>query len=421
MSNEHEHLKKITKGAMVVFIGIFIGRFFGYITRIIMARFFGADAYGLFSLASAVLGIAATIALLGIPTGLSRYISFYIGKKDLERVWGTVISGLKITIPFGIVMGFFVFLFAEEISINFFKEVALTPLLQLFAIVIPLYVLLYILLASFRGFQNMKYKVIIEDLLKPSSTLLLVLLFFFLGYDIFGAVIAYSIGYLISCVVGFYLLLKLLSVSGRLKSIQMGRELLSFSWPLIIAGYFWMVISWTDTVMLGIFWTVKDVGIYNVALPTAAMIFIVVDAFGYMFMPVISELYAKGKKVEIIQTHKSLLKWIFMINLSFFLVMVLFPDNVIGVLFGEGYIDASLPLVILAIGYMISILGALSGQGIVMIGKTKLSLIIVFIGSLSNLIINLVLIPPFGMVGAAVVTSISFVLMSFLNFFFAHE
>ena len=110
MKDEHKYVNKITKATAILFIGMFIGRFFGYLTRLIIARFFGAEAIGLFSMAGAIIGIATTIALLGIPVGVSRYISFYLGKKDEGRVRGTILSGLKITLPTGIIAGMVSFL-----------------------------------------------------------------------------------------------------------------------------------------------------------------------------------------------------------------------------------------------------------------------------------------------------------------------
>ena len=118
-----------------------------------------------------------------------------------------------------------------------------------------------------------------------------------------------------------------------------------------------------------------------------------------MFMPSTSELVARGKESEIKKTHKSITKWIFMANLAFFLIMVLFPDNVLGVLFGEEYKSASMALLILAAGYIISMPGILSGDIITALGKTKMSLYIIIMASTVNFIVNLALIPHIGMTG----------------------
>lgn len=416
------YLKKITKGAAIVFVGMLIGRVLGYATRIVMARFFGADSYGLFSLSAAVLGIVTTISLVGIPTGLSRFISFYNGKKDEARVKGVITSALKITLPISIFTGFFVFFFSEYISLYFFNEPRLTNLLQIFALIIPFSVLFTLIMDAFRGFQNIKYKAIIEDLLKPSITLIFVIVLFLMGYGIFGAVVAYSFGYLISSVLGFYLLTRIFPLFGdKIKAISDTKKLFSFSWPLILMGYLWMFITWTDTMMLGFYRTTQEVGFYNVALTAAGIISVVEHTFIFIFMPVISELYAKGKNKDIINLHSVVIKWVFMINLPLFLLMVFFPENVLGILFGQEYIVASTALIVLSSGFILSTIGSLSGSGLLIIEKTKTILGVVLVGFVINFAFNLILIPYLGIVGAAIATATCFIIMAIVRMFFAHK
>lgn len=422
MSNEHKYLKKITKGAMIVFLGMFIGKILAYITRIVIARFLGADAYGLFSLASAIIGIAVTISLLGTSSGISRFISYYIGKNDSGMIRAIISSGLKVTIPAAVLVSIVVFLWAESISVYIFNEPRLTPLVMLFSVSVPFSVVINILLQAFRGLQNMKYKVILEDTLKPFLTLLLLLVFLSIGYDIIGAIAAYTIGLIISSVVGFYMLNKIFPfTSKKIKGISAKKDLLSFSWPLIISGYLWMMITWTDTILLGVYRDSVEVGIYNAALNIASVLMIIIIAFTSIFMPVISELYAKKKNKEIIKIHKSVTKWIFVINLSLLLLMILFPDNVIQVLFGNEFVAGSIPLSILAVAFFLRIPGSLSESVLISLGRTKIILFITIIGSVLNVILNILLIPGMGMNGAAIGTGTSFVVMMLIRVYFGRR
>ncbi len=415
-------LKKITKGAAITFLGMAIGRTLGYTTRILMARFFGADAYGLFTLAAAILGIATTISLLGIPTGLSRFISFYSGKDDKKRIKGVIKSATKITVPISIISGIIIYFFASDISIYFFNEPKLIPFLKLFALIIPFSSMFTLIIECFRGFQNMKYKAIIEDVFKPTLTLTLLIVLFFMGYEIFGAAIAYSVGYIVSSVLGLYLLAKLFPIfRSKIRGISVTKKLFLFSWPLIITTYLWMIITWTDIIMLGVYKTTQEVGLYSAALTLVGIIPMVEHTFIFIFMPVISELYAKGRKEDIISMHKSVIKWVFMINLSLFLIMIVLSDNILGILFGQEFIIASTTLVILVFGFFLSTIASLTGSGLIIIEKTKLIMVVVLIGSVINFIINLFLIPFFGTVGAAMATSISFIVMAIIRMFFTKK
>jgi len=85
-----ESLRKIAKGAGISFIGAFIGLGFGYLSRMIIARFLGASDYGLISLGYAAMMNGTTLALVGLPSGIQRFVSFYKGKGDKERIKGLI-------------------------------------------------------------------------------------------------------------------------------------------------------------------------------------------------------------------------------------------------------------------------------------------------------------------------------------------
>jgi len=92
-----ESLRKIAKGAGIGFTGTFIGMALGYLSRMVIARFLGASDYGLVCLAFAGVSIAVSLSLVGLPAGVTRYVSFYKGKGDKGRIKGTIISALKIS------------------------------------------------------------------------------------------------------------------------------------------------------------------------------------------------------------------------------------------------------------------------------------------------------------------------------------
>ena len=97
-------LRKIAKGAGIVL------RAFGYGSRLIIARL-GASDYGLVALGFAVMSIAATLSMVGMQSGIVRYVSFYKGKEDKGRIKGTIISALKITLPLSFILAFILVLY----------------------------------------------------------------------------------------------------------------------------------------------------------------------------------------------------------------------------------------------------------------------------------------------------------------------
>ncbi|HFE63623.1 MAG TPA: hypothetical protein ENK14_04305, partial [Caldithrix sp.] len=77
LSVKDQALKSVARGAGIFFIGIMLGRFLGYLIRMVIARLLGPEQYGLISLGISVVEISATLALFGLPTAINRYVPFY--------------------------------------------------------------------------------------------------------------------------------------------------------------------------------------------------------------------------------------------------------------------------------------------------------------------------------------------------------
>jgi len=425
MPNEESYLdvslRKIAKGAGIGFTGSFIGMALGYLSRMIIARFLGASDYGLISLGFAAMTIAATLSLVGLPTGIQRYIPFYKGKGDKGRIKGTILGAIKISFPLSLIFALIFFLGADWISVHVFHEPELTPVLMIFAIGVPFFVLATNLMAATVGFQDLRFRVFVNDLFQNIFKLAAIVLLLLLGFEVIGAAFGWILAIILMPFLAFYFLEKRVFpvFNTKVKSISVDKELFFFSFPLIFAGLAGLITGWTDTLMLGYFSTASDVGIYNAALPTAKLLS--VGAFGVIFMPVVSELYARGKIEDLRNVFSTVTKWILSIILPLFLLLSLFSASIMRILFGVEYVVGAVALSILAFSYFITSLFGLAAPLLQTYGKTKIVMVCSFIGASANFILNFFLIPVYGIKGAAMATGFSVVLMSVLYLFFVYR
>ncbi|CAD5243334.1 Polysaccharide biosynthesis protein (fragment) [Thermococcus camini] len=122
------------------------------------------------------------------------------------------------------------------------------------------------------------------------------------------------------------------------------------------------------------------------------------------------------------RVYQILTKWIFMLTLPLFSLMFLFPDATIRFFFGAKYVSAAPALQILALGFMFHTFLGLNGLSLLVIGKPKLNMIGDTFAVISNVLLNFLLIPPYGIVGAAVATAVSyFVANVFRSFWLYNE
>jgi O-antigen/teichoic acid export membrane protein len=416
MSNEgylNESLRKIAKGAGIGFIGAFIGMAFGYFSRIVIARFLGPGDYGLITLGIAGMSIAATLSLLGLPSGIQRFVSFYKGKGDEGKIKGTILGALTISFPLSLFLAILIFIGADWVSIHVFHEPHLTPVLKIFALAIPFSVCAQNLVSSTIGFQDLRYKVYVNDLFQNTFKLVAIVTLFLLEFGVFGAVWGWVLAIILTPFLALYFLDKKLFpvFKSKIKSVHVEKELFSFSWPLIFVSAAGLIIGWTDTLMLGYFSNASDVGIYNVALPTAMLVMNVTVAFSMIFLPVASELYARNKIDDLRKAYSAVTKWVFSLTLPIFLLMALFSKSIIQIIFGSEYIFGAMALSILVAGFFIDSATGPVAHITLIYGRTKINMGCSFIGAGTNFTLNFLLIPIYGIEGAAIATASSYILM----------
>jgi O-antigen/teichoic acid export membrane protein len=423
--NDHlnESLRTIAKGAGIGFAGAMFGTVIGYLSRMVIARYLGPEDYGLISLGFAAMMIATVLSLMGLNSGVQRYVAYYRGKGDEGRIKGTIISALKITVPMSLLFMGVVFFGADWIAIHVFHEKEFTPVLMIFAIGIPFWTITTVFVSVSIAFQQIKYHVYTMYLFKDSVKLIAIVCFLVAGYGVIGAAIGWILAVVGMSVLSFYFLEKKAFpiFSGAVKSISMDKELYYFSFPLIFVGILSMVTGWTDTFMLGYLCTSTEVGIYNAALPTSKLLGVVLSPIGMIFGPVIVGLYANDRIDDLRRTYSSVTKWIFSLVFPGFLLMVLFSERILIILFGDAYVSGSIALGILAFGVLITAMVGPASLVITAYGRTKIIMWCSFFGALVNVGLNLFLIPVYGINGAAVATGFSLALITVLHLVFAYR
>ncbi|MFH1209741.1 MAG: flippase [archaeon] len=398
----------IAKGAGITLLGILISKLLGYIYRLIVARL-GPDAYGELSLGLAVFGILSVISVLGLNFGVLRYISVYKSKNEENNVRGTIKFSMKLVFLSSVVISFFAFIFSDWISNVLFHTDKISLIIKIIVIALPFESLRSIVMNTFMSFKNIEYdlysRIIVENVLK----IFLTLIFISLGLSVISAVIAYTLSIVLSAIVGLYLLEK--KVFSFLKRLSVNfvykKEIFLYSLPLIFYSLTAMIMSWTDSLMLGYFKTTSDVGIYNAAVPTARLVGIVPLALISLYIPVMSSLLENKdqlKKIFYITT-----KWIILVNTLFLSLMIIFSKNILGILFGNEYVIGYSSLIVLGVGHFIYGFVYTSRDTLMVLKKTKFIFFSTLLAFFLNVILNYLLIPKYGILGASIATTIALI------------
>lgn len=426
----NKSLKLLAKTSVIVFIGIVLSKILAYAYRIIIAREFGPETYGLFSLALMISGWFISISALGLSDGILRFIPLYRGKKDNEKtrfVFKFAIGVISIT---SIISAIILYFLAETISVGIFHDERLIIFLKIISFVIPFTALSYPFLSALRAFEKIKEYSFSFNILQNALKVVFLLMFIVLGYNSPNSVVlSYVLAILGMLIASYWLCRTKISSLFDKKKIEKSKgdevlkQLFNYSIPILFFGIIYSIFYWIDSFSIGYYKSALEVGLYNAAVPIAMGLMVIPEIFMQLFFPLITREYAKNRISLIRELSKQINKWIFAFNAFILIMLLVFPGAFINILFGKSYIGAENALRILALGNIVLSLSSVPSNLLLMLGKSKTVMINMLLASILNIILNAWLIPKqsilgldnsLGINGAAIATVISIIFMGLL-------
>jgi len=420
-------LKLIAKSSLFIFVGMFLSKLFTYFYRIIIARYYGPEIYGIFSLAIMILLWIFSFSTLGMIEGILRFIPYYRGKNDSNKIKYIFRFSLTVMLISCIISAILLFILSDTIAINIFNEPELSIFLKAFSMLIPIYMIFYTLLAVIRSFERIVAHTFIQDFGENFLKFVLIILFIFMGLETNAIIFSYFLGVVIILFIAYiYCKHKILEIfqdykleNSSKKTIR--KNLIQYSWPLVFFGIIVGILPYIDSFAIGYFSDAYDVGLYNAAVPIASLLFFAPNLFIRLFFPMITREFSKKNYDVISELSKQVGKWILILNLPILLLFLLFPGTFVNLFFGAEFITPEKAvensLRLLAIGALFYSMTMALNNLLQMKGKSKLILINILFVAIINLILNIILVPIYGIMGAAFSTMIANIILSILLIF----
>ena len=394
-----------------VFISQIIGLATGFLLSVILGRFLGAAAFGLFIMTLTIYTIASLVGGIGIPSAIVKYVAEF--KEDKEKLNIFVSCGVVKSVFFGVVIGSVLFALSDVLA-NIFNMSELTDLIKIIALSLPFLVVNNTLLGLLNGLREMKsysLRAVIRSSLLLGFTILLV----GIGFGITGAVLA-----LLLSEVGTLFLLIFISrnyfnfvIRDYVKTTK---EVVKFSSQIFLGNAAWMTNTNADKLLVGYFLMDTDVGIYAIALAIANGLLMIPNAMSTITYPAISEYNGKGQHEAIETMINKSMKYSLIVLSILGLLIVFFSKEIILLLLTPEFLPAVTPLTILIFGMIFS--GAMGSVGAAWtaMGRPDLEYKLIIPVLFVNLSMNIVLIPILGIMGAAIGTATSFSLSVLISF-----
>lgn len=407
------YTKTAVSGAGIVFIFSVFAAFLGYLTRLVMAKNLSVEDFGLFYAVIAVVLTLVLIGKFGLGDALARFIPEFFVKKKNSLIKSSIVYSLIFSTAVSFILAALLVVFSDYLAIHYFHTIKASLVLKIFAVFLVFRPISAISISIFQGFKRMDYYSYV-DFLRVIIVLAVCLIGFKLGKGILIPAYAYL---LMSMLLIFFLIplvFKVFPAFLHEKTVinnSLIKKLHGFGFPVILSSGCSFILGYIDTMMLTYFSGLEQVGLYNVAHPTAQLLTYFGEAIAAVVLPFASELWA-NKKIKSLQHGIYLIyKYAFILIWPFVVVMFTFPNLIIRFFFGQNYAGASASLQILAIGMFFLSLSVINGKAISGIGKPAIFTKAIFISAVFNIIFNWLLIPKYGIVGASAATSVSYFLM----------
>ncbi|MDW7760454.1 MAG: flippase [Acidobacteriota bacterium] len=406
----------IARGAGIVLFGAAAGNMLRYAGHVLAGRYLGPEIFGLLVLGLTIMSASAVIAELGFSSGMVRYVSLYRGMGDVRRLKGTMRLGSGIGLISGLVAAAILFWAAPTLAVRVFKAPELIPVLRVLCGVLPFLTLTSVFAYILQGLKALVEKVFIKDLFDSSLKIVLIGLVVLVDGKLKGILLSYLAAGVTAVILARLCLKRLESglFSGETEPIYEARKLFRFSWPMIFVQIIGHLLLATDTFMLGLLRSPEDVGIYGAAQKTALLCGMVLNAFLAVFAPVMADHINRKNREETQILYKLVSKWSFSLTVPLSLLLMVSPRPITRV-FGADFEPASLALSVLAAGWLFHSLLGCAGTLLTMSGRSKLHLLNFACLFFGNIVLNGILIPRFGILGAALATALTIVLVDILT------
>ncbi len=377
----------------------------GFGFNLILAQLLGPSGAGIYYLALNIVGLGAVVGEMGLSNTVIRFVAASAAQGNWRQVAGTYRFANRIVLVVAAVTSVIIFFGSGWLARELFGDAALEAPLRLMAFATLPASLLALHVGFFKGLKKIRLAVTMEGFgVSLFALLLLPALGSALGVR--GAIITYLTASVLVLILGIVFWrretpqLNGLSVEGHTM------QLLSAGFPLFLIAIMNLIITSSDITLLGILTDADSVGVYGVAKRIATIMSFILVAINSIMAPKLAESYALGKRdaLAALARHSAVIATLAAIPL--FLIFAVFSNWLLG-LFGPSFLRGGPILIVLALGQVVNLSTGSVGYLLMMTGREQIMRNIVIAGALMSIALDLILIPRFGILGAAIANAVT--------------
>jgi len=383
----------------------------GLILIPILTKTLGVYQYGIWAQILVTISLLTPLAMLGLSPTVVRFLA---GEKEKEKIREDFLSVVAVVIFMGLLLSVILFYSSDFLASTVFGDINASYFIKVASLLILISALDEIMLTYFRTFMQIKtYSGL--TLLKSFGELGLIVCLLFSGSGLLGAIIALLIVRGVTFAIAFSLIIS--QIGFKLPNFSALKPYLRYGMPLTPNAMTLWIIHSSDRYIIGYFIGTVAVGIYSAAYAMSNLILFFLTPIQFILFPTISKLYEEKKTGEVRNYLRYSLKYflIFAVPSAFGLSALARP--LLRILTTSEFVSGSIVIPFVAFGIVTFGIFQIFINLIHLAKKTELNLILLGTSACSNIILNIILIPCIGILGAAIATLISYAVLALLTVF----
>jgi len=373
------------------------------ITITLIPRYLGVEGYGQLNFIISFVGIFSIIGDLGLQTLIIRDISK--NTKKAEEYFNNL---FLFRILISLLFVFVVFIFAL-----FLKSPPTLGQILIYTTGISFVLLSNFNISFLNGFQEIKYQAISDAIQKITYTLGAILVVI-LNYKLFGIIVASAISSLFMFVFSFFAIKKFIKIKKLKLSKKYIKEKIIFASPFILTTIFWMIYFNIDRIFITFIKGNYATGLYSISYTFIGFLLSILGILSTTFFPVLSNVSNNKQKLKSIVDKYLLLMYLFCVPVT--IGGIYLAPKIISLVFGSQYLGGTLAFQLIMFFFLLNSIGITNYHLLITNNLEKYSLKILGISAATNILLNFIFVPWLGIIGAAITTIISEIIIFTISY-----
>lgn len=394
------------RGGTVLLAGRLLSKFVNFGIQVAIIRLVSKDDFGLFAYGLALAQSGELVVKLGLGRGANRFVPYHAERREYAEVIGTLALVCATIIGLG-ALGFALLVGFSDLGLAGLPRGEGARIVLILSLLAPIGALDTIGIQTLACFSRPRAILLRKHVLGPLLRLVAVALVALAG----GGVEALALGYVAGGLLGLVICLDLARRELRARGIWPlpmaewrvpWRPLLRFSLPLMSSDLVFIVLTGVTTAILMATHGEPGVAEMRAVVPAAALIGLVVQSFGVLYLPSAMRLHARGDAEGLGRHHWRSVAWVAVLSFPIFGLTFGVAPTLVPILLGDAYAASAAPLAVLAVGHYVSVCLAFNSDTLQVFARTRGLVAADALAIVVGLAGALVLCPSQGALGAAI-------------------